>query len=65
MAGILSSFNYLPVKDKILVWVKLGIMLSMSVCTPLLAWVTEFPEGKYIGIIFFGYGCNVVWKTKK
>jgi len=37
----------------------------MSFLTPLLAYATSFPEGKYIGIIFFGYGCNCFWKTKK
>ena len=39
-------------------------MIGMSVLTPYLAFVTHFPEGKYIGIIFFGYGCNCFWKTK-
>lgn len=65
VAAILSIMNYIPVKDKVLIYVKLSCMLCMSVCTPLLAYVTEFPEGKYIGIIFFGYACNVLWKTKK
>jgi len=65
VAGLLSLLNYVPIQDKHLVYVKLAFMLSMSVCTPLLAYVTEFPEGKYIGIIFFGYFCNVLWKTKK
>jgi len=65
VAGGLSIMNYIPVKDETLIYVKLSCMLAMSVCTPLLAYVTEFPEGKYIGIIFFGYACNVLWKTKK
>jgi solute carrier family 9B (sodium/hydrogen exchanger), member 1/2 len=65
VAGLLSLMNYVPARDQILLYVKLSFMLAMSVCTPLLAYVTEFPEGKYIGIIFFGYGCNVLWKTKK
>jgi hypothetical protein len=41
------------------------MMICMSFLTPLLAYATSFPEGKYIGIIFFGYGCNCFWKTKK
>ena len=44
--------------------IKCSIMIGMSVLTPYLAFATHFPEGKYIGIIFFGYGCNCLWKTK-
>ena len=66
VAFIFSITNYLNCcSDKKLVWVKLGMMLVMPLITPILAHVTEFPEGKYIGIIFFGYGCNCFWKTKK
>lgn len=66
VAFILSSMNYMPcIKDEKLVYVKMCCMILMSFLTPLLAFVTDFPEGKYIGIIFFGYGCNCFWKTKK
>ena len=65
VAAIFSITNYIPCSDKIMVWVKCFMMLCMPVITPILAYVTEFPEGKYIGIIFFGYGCNCFWKTKK
>jgi len=65
VAGLFSLVNYLPVNDKKLVNVKLCMMIPMALITPLLAKATDFPEGKYIGIIFFGYGCNCFWKTKK
>jgi NhaP-type Na+/H+ or K+/H+ antiporter len=62
VAGILSVMNYCTcLPDKKLVNVKLGIMICMSFLTPLLAYASDFPEGKYIGIIFFGYGCNCFW----
>lgn len=66
VAGLFSLLNYISaIQDSTKIYIKLCLMLSMSVCTPLLAYVTEFPEGKYIGIIFFGYGCNCFWKTNK
>jgi len=65
VAALFSLTNYIPIPDKILVWIKMLMMFSMAIVTPILAYVTQFPEGKYIGIIFFGYGCNCLWKTKK
>ena len=66
VAFILSGFNYVHcASDAMLANVKCVIMVGMSVCTPLLAYIIHYPEGKYIGIIFFGYGCNCFWKTKK
>ena len=66
VAFILSGMNYVHcIEDKMLCNLKCLIMVGMSVLTPYLAFATHFPEGKYIGIIFFGYGCNCFWKTKK
>jgi NhaP-type Na+/H+ or K+/H+ antiporter len=66
VAAILSTMNYMKfATDAALCKAKCVIMIGMSVLTPYLAYVTKFPEGKYIGIIFFGYGCNCLWKTKK
>ena len=65
VAGIFSLTNYIPISDKILIWIKMVMMFLMALTTPMLAYATDFPEAKYIGIIFFGYGCNCFWKTKK
>ena len=58
-------FNNAPLNDKKMIYVKLTFMVCLACFTPILAHLTEFPEGKYISIIFFGYSCNCFWKTNK
>lgn len=65
MGYLLSAFNYCSLPDTKMVYVKLACMATLALITPLLAHVTEFPEGKYISIIFFGYSCNCFWKTNR
>jgi len=66
MGWILGKiFNNCKIDDKIMVYIKMFTMIFLAIMSPVLAYVTEFPEGKYISIIFFGYSCNCFWKTKK
>ena len=63
--AIVSILNYWKLDDKKKIYIKLACMITLAISMPFLAYVTEFPEGKYIGIIFFGYSCNYLWKTNK
>jgi len=65
MGFILSIFNHCSLDDKKMVYIKLACMIVLACFMPVLTYFTEFPEGKYIGIIFFGYSCNTFWKTNK
>jgi NhaP-type Na+/H+ or K+/H+ antiporter len=58
-------FNYIKIDDKKKVWMKAGFMVMLAIISPILAHITEFPEAKYIGIIFFGYACNCAWMTNR
>lgn len=57
--------NYIKIDDKIKIWIKASFMISLAILSPILADITEFPEAKYIGIIFFGYACNCAWMTNR
>ena len=50
--------------EEIGVWIKMVILLGLSLFFPWFSIVTEFHECKYIGIIFTGYFCNKWWITK-
>jgi hypothetical protein len=57
--------NFIKMDDKKKIWIKAMIMITLAIFSPILAHITEFPEAKYIGIIFFGYACNVTWMTNR
>jgi len=58
-------FNYVKcMSEKTKVKVKFCVMLLMALVTPVIATITKFIEAKFIGIIFFGYACNQVWKVE-
>lgn len=44
--------------------IKFTVMLILAISTPILSYVTDFPEGKYVAIITYGYTCNCIWKQK-
>ena len=61
----LVFLNYIKIDDKKKIYIKAFLMIGLAVFSPILAHITEFPEAKYIGIIFFGYACNVTWMTNR
>lgn len=58
-------FNNIKLDDHKMIYIKTTFMVVLAAFTPILAHITEFPEGKYISIIFFGYSCNCFWKTNR
>lgn len=67
LMGFLTGliFNACKMDDKKMIYIKTATMVALAMFMPVLAHITELPEGKYISIIFFGYACNCFWKTNK
>jgi len=40
-------------------------VLVVAIAMPLVSEALEIPEAKFVGIIFFGYGCFRVWGEDK
>jgi len=47
------------------IYVKLFVVLAFAVIVPIIWEIIDFPEAKYICIIFFGWMCHVWWKHDK
>ena len=57
-------FQYIPNKKAKLALKVLGLLI-VAIAMPLLSEYCEVPEAKFVGIIFFGYGCFRVWGEDK
>mmetsp|Transcript_14326 Transcript_14326/g.24375 ORF Transcript_14326/g.24375 Transcript_14326/m.24375 type:complete len:157 (+) Transcript_14326:470-940(+) len=59
LGGSMIIFNSCRcISERAKMYLKFLLMLGMAVASPIVASATDFPESKYIGIIFFGYACN-------